>query len=72
MLNSERKGWNVPTPAVPVVTQFNINILEDNLDIEIDSCKHTTEPTSDVRSVYQSISQFISLFIIICLAVDGW
>ena len=68
MLNSERKGWNVPTPAVPVVTQFNINIPEDNPDIEIDSCKHTTEPTSDVRSV----RQFISLFIIICLAVDGW
>ena len=71
MLNSERKGWNVPTPAVPVVTQFNINIPEDNPDIEIDSCKHTTEPTSDVRSVSQSINQFISLSLIICLAVDG-
>ena len=51
MLNSERKGWNVPTPAVPVLTHYNINIDEDNLAIEIDSCKNTTEPTSDARLV---------------------
>ena len=54
MLNSEIKGWNVPTPAVPVVTHYNINIDEDNPAIEIDSCKDTTEPTSDAR--YKSVS----------------
>ena len=44
-----KKDWSIPTPAVPVVTRFHFNVDEDNLDIDIESCKNTTEPTTDVR-----------------------
>ena len=54
MTGEREKGWNVPTPAVPVITQFQSDVEEDHLGIEIESCKHIPEPTSDIRFVYPS------------------